>query len=854
MSPLNKRLPRVFMHNPGKWLGIVLLLVLSISIVAGFLMASSSMTTILSTSDEDYCIEDGRFTSNFQISNAVIGEIENLGVSVYPNFSYDVALTAESSTAAMTARIYENRQNLNLAAYFEGQAPVVQNEIALDRVFCKNNNITVGDTVYVNNHSFIVSGIMSLSDYQALFEKNTDFVFNAQTFSVAQVSEEGFKTFQEKSCTYTYSFIAHNRTLTNNERTNLEQDIMSVLEDNNVVLSEFLDRDANNGIGYAEDDIKGDSTVWQAMMYLLVIILAFVFVVLTSSTIEEESTSIGTLLALGYRKSEILLHYLALPLISGIVGAGIGNALGFMFCIEAMANLYYNSYSLPPYYTIWDWGVFVQSTLFPLLILIVVTLIGLARKLHCTPLQFLRREISVHTRKSAGIMPSTLSFARRFRLHLFGRNISHFVTLFIGILFASLLLLFGFCILPTVNSYASSLADNLASEHTYILKAPVELAGTPEQREQYDAALTLARNVDMASLDETTNIATIDLGNLSQSEFLSLVQKASNINEDSHVINTVDNGEEKIAQAEKFVVESLEYDRGNNDSWESISLYGIQTNSRYYTSMDFGNNATNVGNVNNAASGSNAANNTGTNGATSDSTAVAAGLGFTMKFNLAIGDNFELYDKYKDATYTFTIASIWGNCATMNVYMPIDAANALLENDADYFNGYFSNQALEIDELYLASDITPEQMDKIGAQMESSMSGTMSMLVGIAVAIYVVLMYLLTKTVIERNARAISYMKVFGYTNKEINGLYVRTITEVVIVSLLAAIPLIVELLSLLVKAVFMRYNGNFIISLPSDRIALEIALGIACYVVVAFIHMRHIKRVPLSLTLKTQE
>ena len=242
------------------------------------------------------------------------------------------------------------------------------------------------------------------------------------------------------------------------------------------------------------------------------------------------------------------------------------------------------------------------------------------------------------------------------------------------------------------------------------------------------------------------------------------------------------------------------------------------------------------------------------NNATSDSTAVAAGLGFTMKFNLAIGDNFELYDKYKDATYTFTIASIWGNSATMNAYMPIDAANALLENDADYFNGYFSNQALEIDELYLASDITPEQMDKIGAQMESSMSGTMSMLVGIAVAIYVVLMYLLTKTVIERNARAISYMKVFGYTNKEINGLYVRTITEVVIVSLLAAIPLIVELLSLLVKAVFMRYNGNFIISLPSDRIALEITLGIACYAVVAFIHMRHIKRVPLSLTLKTQE
>ena len=196
----------------------------------------------------------------------------------------------------------------------------------------------MGDTVHIDGRAFTVSGIMSLSDYQAMFEKNTDFVFNAQTFSVAQVSPQGFASLKSPNCAYTYSFIINDRSLTDAQRTDFEQDMLDVLEDNSVALSEFLDRDANNGIGYAEDDIDGDSVMWMTLMYLLIAILAFVFVVLTSSTIDEESAIIGTLLASGYRKREILLHYLALPLFSGVADALIGNALGYAFLIQKMSD------------------------------------------------------------------------------------------------------------------------------------------------------------------------------------------------------------------------------------------------------------------------------------------------------------------------------------------------------------------------------------------------------------------------------------------------------------------------------------------------------------------------------------
>ncbi len=825
LSPLNRRLPREFRRNPGKWLGITLLLTLSISMVSGFLMASSSMSRIVSAVDSDYNLEDGHFTSNFELNDGVIGRIESLGVAVHDNFSYDVPLTVADGGAVMTARVYLNRQGFDLPAYFEGKAPDAPNEIALDRVFCRNNGLAVGDVVTVGGNRFVLSGIMSLSDYQALFEKNTDFVFNAQTFTVAQVSESGFSAFKPDTCTYTYSFTADDRTLDDSARASLERDILDTLQDENVSLADFVDKDANNGIGYAEDDLESDRVMWVVMLYILIAILAFVFAVLTSSIVEEESAVIGTLMALGYRKSEIIRHYLALPLISGAVGAVAGNALGYVFVINKMSDLYYNSYSLPPYQTIWDWGVFAQSTLLPLCLLAAINFAGLALKLRCTPLQFLHRETSRRNRGGGRKLPEALSFSIRFRLRILGRNASHFVTLFAGILFASLLLLFGFCMLPTIDRYADSLAENLVSEHTYTLKAPVELRGTAEQREAHAAALKLADTVDMSSFKfDDTDPNDADLGGLSLQGFFDLTQKASHIDKDAYAVNTRENSEEAIAQAEKFSSARLEFNRGGGAGWESVVLYGIQRDSRYYNSLEFSNDTATIG------------------------------YGLASKFNLDVGDVVSLYDKYTDTTYDLAIGSVWGSDGDTNVYLPLETMNKLLGNDDRYFTGYFSDRELDIDNHYMGSDITPSQMDKIGAQMRDSMGDMVYVMVGASLAIYIVLMYLLTKTVIERNARSISHMKVFGYTDREINGLYVRTITETVAISLVAAVPIVTELIVLLIKLVFMHYNGNFVISLPLDRVAIELALGGACYGAVAYLHVRRIRKVPLALAMKTQE
>ena len=69
------------------------------------------------------------------------------------------------------------------------------------------------------------------------------------------------------------------------------------------------------------------------------------------------------------------------------------------------------------------------------------------------------------------------------------------------------------------------------------------------------------------------------------------MEKAADIDtddDDVHPVNTTDNGADVINQAEKFAVYQLEYDRGNNNGTETVAVYGIQPNSRYWKDLNIG--------------------------------------------------------------------------------------------------------------------------------------------------------------------------------------------------------------------------------------------------------------------------
>lgn len=878
MAPLAKRLPRELRRNIGKYLGIFLLMCGSIALTSGFLLAAHSIGCLIDDMRDDYTIEDGRVTTSFEATDEQLKAAEDAaedvgGVTLYKNFSIDALIkkTAGDDGTKRTLRTYAHRTKVDIASYCEGRQPKADDEVAIDRVFATNNDLAVGDRIELEGRTYTICGIMTQPDSQALFLNNSDFTVNTITYGVAEVTDAGFAALEDAggAPAYTYSFTFNDRDLSTADRTDAEQDMVEALADADARVDDLIDADSNQGIGYARDDVDGDSMMWTTLLDIIIVIMAFVFVVLTDATIEEESAIIGTLLASGYRRREIVLHYLALPAIVGVVAALLGTALGVAFFTEPMRSLYYGSYSLPPFQVYWSWEIFVKCAVVPAAALILITLGGLLHKMGKTPLQFLRHEASGKSGTKRGLqLPERMGFVSRFRLRVFLRNLGNFATLFVGIAFGSLLLLFGLAILPTMTHYADNLETSLVAEHQYTLKAPLELKGTAEERGRW-AALECLQSVDGAllsavqdasdELDDAADAARAaadaataspsaeslaaaqdalyarlddlaDALGCNRDEAIGLIDKASKIdtdNDDIHPVNTTDNGAGAIAQAEKYAVYQLQYDRGDGNGQETISVYGISPNSRYWKDLNVGDGR------------------------------VVFGGGLLDKFGWSEGQKVTLGDKYEGKDYSLEYTgkdATWGSKSDMNIYMSIDDFNELFGNDATYFNGYVSDKKLDLDARYFAGDTTPDDMRAVGDQFIDMMSKMIGMMVGLAVFIFLLFMYLLTKAVIDHSARSISYMKVFGYRDSEISHLYIRSITLCVAASLVLSLPVIIGSLTAIFRSMLLAYNGNIEIYVPAWSMAACVGMGFATYLVVALLHTRSIKRVSLAEALKVQE
>ena len=88
------------------------------------------------------------------------------------------------------------------------------------------------------------------------------------------------------------------------------------------------------------------------------------------------------------------------------------------------------------------------------------------------------------------------------------------------------------------------------------------------------------------------------------------------------------------------------------------------------------------------------------------------------------------------------------------------------------YNCIVSNEELNIDQGCLIKKISRDDILGASGQLLDSFGAVLLIVNIFSVVIYLVMMYILTKVVIDKNALSISYMKVFGYEPKEIRSLF----------------------------------------------------------------------------------
>ena len=143
---------------------------------------------------------------------------------------------------------------------------------------------------------------------------------------------------------------------------------------------------------------------------------------------------------------------------------------------------------------------------------------------------------------------------------------------------------------------------------------------------------------------------------------------------------------------------------------------------------------------------------------------------------------------------------------------------------------------------------------KIGEQVTSSFGQMIPIMTTVSIIIYLVVMYILTKLVMDRNATNMSFLKVMGYDDKEISKLYLKASTIVVVISLIICAPFSYYLMDVLFKFAFMRFAGYIEIYMPYYLYALVLVLGLLVYSIVSFIINKTIQRIDLGEALKDTE
>ena len=335
---------------------------------------------------------------------------------------------------------------------------------------------------------------------------------------------------------------------------------------------------------------------------------------------------------------------------------------------------------------------------------------------------------------------------------------SNYIVLFIGIIFANLLLFFGLLLPSVLSHYQQDIQSNMLAKYQYMLEVPVS---------------AMSGN----KLDSMLELLQFSYGTKTENE-----------------------------DAEAFSAYSLET-LPSKYKTDEVILYGIKPDSKY----------------------------------------IDADLE---------DDSITLKEKYEKTKYTFKVKGIYKYSGGICVFMPQEKLNDTFDLGNDYFSGYFSNSKIkDIDGKYIGSVLDLEALTKISRQLDVSMGNMMGMVNAFAIGIYMVVIYLLSKIIIEKNAQAISMTKILGYTNGEISRLYIWSTTIVVIICLLLSLPIEKAVMNVLFREMMLTSISGWIALWIDPKIYVEMFLiGIGTYAVVAMIEYRRIKHVPMDEALKNVE
>ncbi len=227
---------------------------------------------------------------------------------------------------------------------------------------------------------------------------------------------------------------------------------------------------------------------------------------------------------------------------------------------------------------------------------------------------------------------------------------------------------------------------------------------------------------------------------------------------------------------------------------------------------------------------------------------VASGL--KSKYNLKNNSKIKLSEQYSDTKYEFVISGSYDTTGSLIIFM--DKELFMDTFSEGYLTSYLSDEKLDISDEYIYKTISLDDLIVISNQLSDSMGKVFVLFTGISIILFVLLIFLLAKIVIEKNQNQISMLKIIGYDTFNINKIYnistgIITILSVVISTFIAQFFIKIAW-DLVLKNEMKGWLDFYVAPYLYPTI---FGIGLLSFLIVYFIESKKISKINLSLALK---
>lgn len=767
---LRKRIWRDFKSNLPRYLALSLLIILAMYLVVSLVGAAETIIRGSENADSRQCVEDGDFSLFVPMKDEEMEDLEADGVTIEPQFYMDYEIDEDH-----TIRIFANRDEVNRIDLVKGTLAEKKNELVVERQFAEKNDISAGDVITFGGREFTVTGIGTTPDYDNVLKSLGDTGCDCLHFGTGFVAADVYDTLraEEKSIKSEEYYYAYrlNGAMTDDElKDRLEKLEFTSGDVEDPFFQEYWDRT----MGKKDDLTDGIQELLDGAKELKEL-KAFEdgIIEYTDGTKEAEDGSNELLDGIQELKDETD------DMIDDIFSEDAQNLMTFVKAGDN-ARIQAASGDQELYRSV--------GTIAGAILLILISYVLSVFVVHSIDqesavigalyaLGVKRKNLMAHY----VTLPTVITFVSGLIGTLLGYSslgvpiqmqdcYNYYSLPDLDVIYMPYLFIYGIVVPPVISIIVNSLVirKRLSKPVLTMIRNGQKVGNGKDIKLGNMSFMNLFKIRQMLRESRTgfTVVFGMFVSLLLAMMSLEIYTYCANVNRD-YVNDTKyeymytykypteevpEGGYEAYAKTLKKKIYGYNFD---------ITVMGLTENNPFFD-VDL----------------------------SDSSSKVAISSSIAYKYGLDVGDTLTLKDDEADKIYAFEIASVAQYAPSFMVFMPYDKALELFDEPEDYFNVVFSDHALDVETGRLYATTTKTDVKKAAGIFSDIMQGMILTIGGVSVLIFIVVMYLMMKVMIDRSSFNIALIKIFGYRNKEVKKMYLDGNFYIITIGALISIPL----------------------------------------------------------------